>query len=205
MLDQKGFDLWADEYDKAVGLSDEEDTYPFAGYKKILGNMYKRIMEKPNAVVLDIGFGTGTLTRRLYENGCVIYGQDFSSRMIEIASEKMPAAHFYQGDFTQGLVEGLKQKSYDFMIAAYSIHHLTDDQKLVFLRDLFNCLKEDGKILIGDVMFATRDELNQCKEESNDSWDDDECYCVAEELALEFPNIDFEKVTFCSGILTLSK
>lgn len=205
MLDQKGFDLWADEYDRAVGLSDEEDTYPFAGYKKILGNMYKRIMEKPNAVVLDIGFGTGTLTRKLYENGCVIYGQDFSSRMIEIASEKMPAAHFYQGDFTQGLVEGLKQKSYDFMIAAYSIHHLTDDQKLVFLRDLFNCLKEDGKILIGDVMFATRDELNQCKEESNDSWDDDECYCVAEELALEFPNIDFEKVTFCSGILTLSK
>ncbi|MDO5100906.1 MAG: class I SAM-dependent methyltransferase [Eubacteriales bacterium] len=205
MLDQKGFDLWADEYDKAVGLSDEEDTYPFAGYKKILGKMYKRIMEKPNAVVLDIGFGTGTLTRKLYENGCLIYGQDFSSRMIEIASAKMPAAHFYQGDFTQGLVEGLKQKSYDFMIAAYSIHHLTDDQKLVFFRDLFNCLKEDGKILIGDVMFATRNELNQCKEESNDSWDDDECYCVVEELALEFPNISFEKVTFCSGILTLSK
>ena len=31
MLDQKGFDLWADGYDKAVGLSDEEQTYPFAG------------------------------------------------------------------------------------------------------------------------------------------------------------------------------
>ena len=33
MLDNKGFDLWADGYDKAVGISDEENTYPFAGYK----------------------------------------------------------------------------------------------------------------------------------------------------------------------------
>ena len=33
MLDNKGFDLWADGYDKSVGLSDEENTYPFAGYR----------------------------------------------------------------------------------------------------------------------------------------------------------------------------
>ncbi len=30
MLDNKGFDLWADGYDKSVGVSDEENTYPFA-------------------------------------------------------------------------------------------------------------------------------------------------------------------------------
>ena len=43
MLDNKGFDLWADGYDKSVGLSEEENTYPFAGYKKVLGNIYKTI------------------------------------------------------------------------------------------------------------------------------------------------------------------
>lgn len=59
MLDNKGFDLWADGYDKTVGVSDEENTYPFAGYKDVLGTIYKTIMEKENAVVLDIGFGTG--------------------------------------------------------------------------------------------------------------------------------------------------
>ena len=107
MLDNKGFDLWADEYDKTVGVSDEENAYPFAGYKDVLGTIYKTIMKKANAVVLDIGFGTGTLTTKLYENGCTIYGQDFSARMIELASEKMPGAHLYQGDFTQGLVEPL--------------------------------------------------------------------------------------------------
>ena len=121
MLNNKGFDLWADGYDKAVGLSDEENTYPFAGYKEILGNIYQTIMEKPDASVLDIGFGTGTLTAKLYENGCEIYGQDFSSRMIELASEKMPDAHLYRGDFSQGLAEELKQASYDFIVATYSI------------------------------------------------------------------------------------
>jgi len=103
MLDNKGFDLWADGYDKSVGVSDEGNAYPFAGYKDVLGTIYKIIMDKPNAVVLDIGFGTGTLTTKLYENGCTIYGQDFSARMIALASEKMPTAHLYQGDFTQGL------------------------------------------------------------------------------------------------------
>ena len=29
MLDKNGFDLWADGYDKTVGISDEENTYPY--------------------------------------------------------------------------------------------------------------------------------------------------------------------------------
>ena len=64
MLDQKGFDLWADGYDRAVGLSDGDNSYPFAGYKEVLGRIYRTVMEKPAAAVLDVGFGTGTLTSR---------------------------------------------------------------------------------------------------------------------------------------------
>lgn len=205
MLDNKGFDLWADGYDEYVGVSEEDNTYPFAGYKKILGSIYEVIMKKSNAVVLDIGFGTATLTTRLYENGCVIYGQDFSSRMIELASEKMPGAHLYQGDFSHGLVEELKQESYEFIVATYSIHHLTDDQKIMFLRELLDHLRDGGKILIGDVAFKSRDELEVCKEDCGDAWDEDEIYCVVDELKTEFPNLEYEKMTFCSGILMISR
>ena len=102
MLNNKAFDLWADGYDKTVGISDEENTYPFAGYKKVLWFIFQTIMKTENAIVLDIGFGTGTLTTKLYEQGCSIYGQDFSSRMIELASEKMPNAHI-RGTFQKGL------------------------------------------------------------------------------------------------------
>ena len=205
MLDNKGFDLWADGYDISVGLSDEDDTYPFAGYKNILGSIYREIMKKSGSSVLDLGFGTATLATKLYENGCVIYGQDFSSRMIELASEKMPEAHLYQRDLANGLAEDLKKKSYDFIVATYSIHHLNDAQKVVLLKELLDHLNEGGRILIGDVAFESRGELDKCREESCDEWDDDEIYCVADELRLEFPGLGFEKMTFCSGILTFTK
>ena len=44
MLDNKGFDLWADSYDKSVAASYEGETYPFAGYRRILNAIYNRVL-----------------------------------------------------------------------------------------------------------------------------------------------------------------
>ena len=204
MLDEKGFDLWADDYDTAVGLSDEDNTYPFAGYRNVLGTIYDTILRKPGAAVLDIGFGTGTLTAKLYENGCTVYGQDFSARMLEIASDKMPDAHLYQGDFADGLAEPLRCQTYDFIIATYALHHISDEKKVVLVRELLERLNDDGMILIGDISFETREQLEQCRRESGE-WDDDEIYCVADELRKEFPGLEFTQISFCAGILTLRR
>ena len=205
MLNSKGFDLWADGYDKTVGISDEESTYPFSGYKEVLGFIFKAIMETTNAVVLDIGFGTGTLTTKLYEQGCSIYGQDFSARMIALASEKMPNAHLYQGDFSKGLVEPLQNRHYDYIVATYSLHHLTDAQKSVFLTELRDHLKENGKIMIGDVAFETRKDLERCRLAAGGAWDDEEIYFVAEELRKDLPGLSFMQVSDCAGILILGR
>ncbi|MBO4367153.1 MAG: class I SAM-dependent methyltransferase, partial [Clostridia bacterium] len=166
---------------------------------------FRIVMEKEHADVLDIGFGTGTLTKKLYEYGCTIYGQDFSSRMIELASREMPGAHLYEGDFTHGLAEPLRHRTYDCIVATYSLHHLTDGQKVVFLNSLSDCLKEDGKILIGDVAFETRDELEQCRRSVGDEWDSDEFYFVADELKRDIPALAFTRISFCAGILSLSR
>lgn len=205
MLDKNGFDLWADGYDKTVGISDEENTYPFAGYKGVLGSIFQIVMEKQNATVLDIGFGTGTLTTKLYEYGFSIYGQDFSSKMIELASAKMPDAHLYQWDFTEGLAAPLRDKHYDFIVATYSLHHLIYEQKVSFLYTLCDCLEENGKILIGDVAFESRDQLERCRQEAGDEWDDEEVYFVVDELRAAFPNLTFNQVSHCAGIITLTR
>lgn len=202
MLSNKGFDTWANEYDKSVSISDNEDTYPFAGYKDVQENIFQTIMKTPKATVLDIGFGTGTLTTRLYEQGCTIYGQDFSAEMIKLASEKMPLAHLYQGDFTQGLAEPLKCQKYDYIVATYSLHHLTDEQKIIFIQQLLDLLNENGKIIIGDVAFKSRDELDICREKEGNKWDSDEIYFVADELKKVFPKLSFVSCSYCSGILT---
>ena len=203
MLDNKGFDLWANGYDKTVGLSDEDQSYPFAGYKRVLARIYQLVMAKEKARVLDIGFGTGTLTKRLYEQGCEIWGQDFSSRMIELARAKMPNAHLFQADFSQGLAEPLLRNTYDFIIATYSLHHLTDDDKISLIQTMTGLLNENGAILIGDVAFANRRELERCREKAGEEWDDEEIYFVFDEWKKVFPAMGFEPISYCAGVLSL--
>lgn len=205
MLNSKDFDLWADGYDRSVGVSDDEGTYPFAGYKAVLNEIYNRVLNAPARKVLDIGFGTGVLTAKLYEQGMEIYGQDFSDRMIELAQVKMPAAQLFQGDFAYGLVEPLMKQKYDAIIATYSLHHLTDSQKVVFINSLIQLLNEDGCIYIGDVAFESCAALQKCKNEVGDEWDDEEEYFVFDELKLQFPSAEFEPMSCCAGIITLKK
>ena len=205
MLKEQGFDLWADGYDASVRASDESDTYPFAGYRDVLESIYQTILAGTGRKVLDIGFGTGTLTARLYAQGCEIFGQDFSAKMIETAQEKMPDAQLYPGDFSLGLAEPLQKQRYDFIIATYSLHHLTDDAKAAFLGSLREQLNEGGKILIGDVAFRTRAELEACKTQAGASWDEDEIYFVADELAPAFPQLKFVPFSACAGILSLRR
>ena len=125
--------------------------------------------------------------------------------MIALAKEKMPDATLYQGDFSQGLAVPLLQKSYDFIIATYSLHHLTDTQKITFLRSLRGLLADGGMILIGDVAFQTSADMEACRKAVGEEWDDEEFYFVAEELQKEFPDIRFEAVSHCTGMFILPK
>ena len=121
--------------------------------------------------------------------------------MIELAQKKMPNAHLYQGDFSKGLVESLLQHTYDFIIATYSLHHLTDDEKIQFIQ----LLKEGGCILIGDVAFQTRSDLEKCNKENKDGWDEDEIYFVVDELRKAFPKLEFTQVSYCTGLLVIKE
>lgn len=205
MLNSNGFDVWADGYDESVRLADESGAYPFAGYAAILKEIYGRVCASGAKAVLDIGFGTGTLAGQLYQQGCDVFGQDFSSRMIQLAQGKMPRAKLYQGDFSLGLVQELKQQRYDAIIATYALHHLTDEQKAAFFQELLPLLQDNGCIYVGDVAFATRAQLEQCKAQAGDDWDASEIYFVYDELKQAFPQLRFEPVSHCAGLLTLKK
>lgn len=205
MLNEKGFDLWSGEYDRSVRQSDEDHTYPFAGYRDLLNRIGRRVLRKDHPVILDIGFGTGVLTAGLYEQGCTVWGQDFSGEMLRAAQEKMPDAHLFQGDFSVALAEPILQNRYDFILATYSLHHLQRPRQTAFLHSLRGLLKDGGEILIGDVAFRTAEELDQCRRESGDDWDEDEIYFVYEDLRRDFPELQFEPVSVCAGMLTLGK
>lgn len=139
MLNEKGFDQWAEDYEQSVALSDADDRYPFAGYRDILDTICRNVLSQGAKDVLDIGFGTGTLSAALYAQGCRIYGQDFSAQMLRLAQDRMPKATLFCGDFSQGLSTPLTQRTYDAIVATYSLHHLTDRQKWILSAAFFPC------------------------------------------------------------------
>jgi len=183
------------------------DQYPFAGYKDVLNGIYNRVHEKAAGTVLDIGFGTGTLTTRLYNDGYNIYGIDFSSKMIEIAKVKMPGAELYCYDFTKGLPDALANTKFDYILSTYAMHHLSLEQKIAFIHELWEHLEKDGKILIGDIAFETQDKLDSCKTLSGTSWDDDEIYIIYSEIvkSIPFGKPEFFPISHCAGIISISK
>ena len=205
MFDDKGFDSWADDYDKEVGQTDKDDRYPFAGYQRIIEGICNIVIQKGPSTVLDVGFGTGTLCSKLYEQGCKIYGQDYSQRMIELAKEKMPEADLFRYDFTKGLAKPLLERKYDFIISTYAMHHLSNEGKTDLINDMRELLKEDGKILIGDIAFETREKMDQCKEMAGNEWDDEETYFVYEDFRKIYPSMTFAPISFCGAIMSLDK
>ncbi len=181
MLDDKGFDLWADGYDKSVQLSEEDNEYPFAGYKDVLNTIYNIIHRKEKAKVLDIGFGTGVLTKN-YMMMDMKYMVLTSQRECWKYQREMPLAKLVQYDFSRGLPKELENIQFDYIISTYAMHHLEDEDKIKFINKLEEYLSRDGRIIIGDIAFETRELLEQCKVKYENYWDDEEIYFVFDEL-----------------------
>jgi len=207
VLDNKGFDLWAKEYDKRVELSSKK--YTFDGYYDVLNYVYNTISKEGKKDILDIGFGTGLLANKLYEDGANIFGIDFSQGMIDIAQEKMPNGVFIQHDFNDKLPIKLASGRFDYIISSYAIHPLGNDRKVEFIVELAKLLKPNGKIIIADIAFKTEKDLLDCKTENLDEWDEDEIYMVKENIinSLKQRNIDavYTQISSCAGILEINK
>lgn len=208
MLTNNEFDLWSTTYNDFVKDADKNDKFPFAGYNAIMNAIYGTIMNNSPARVLDIGFGTAMLTEKLYNGGNTITGFDFSPEMLKTALTKMPEANLFLWDFTNGLPPVLNNRTFDFIISTYALHHLSDESKADFITDLLSILEPNGSILIADVCFLSRDDLISCRESSRDSWDDDEIYFVVSELKdrlCHICSLSYHEFSFCSGILELRK
>lgn len=208
MLDKQGFDLWADHYDQTVKTSEDNNQYPFAGYKEILNIIFNISMQKPSSSVLDIGFGTAVLTSKLYENGHTIYGLDFSQEMMAIAQAKMPEAQLLEWDITKGMPPEFSGFRFDTVLSTYALHHLSDTEKVTFIKGLLPLLKQNGLIIIGDIAFQTREELNQCRAENLHHWDEEEFYFVFDELQTALENecrVTWKPISHCGGVIVISE
>ncbi|MCP4631400.1 MAG: class I SAM-dependent methyltransferase [candidate division Zixibacteria bacterium] len=139
MLDEKGFDGWSGGYDEDIRKR-QGNEYPFEGYSKTLGYIQDKVKAGKAVKILDIGIGTGALTEILYGEGIEITGVDFSDKMLDLAKEKMPKGRFIKFDFNKGLPKEIEGETFNYIISSYAIHHIDDDQKIVFFKELIRTL-----------------------------------------------------------------
>ncbi|WP_107839331.1 class I SAM-dependent DNA methyltransferase [Metasolibacillus meyeri] len=205
MLDKLGFDHWADYYEKTVSEAEVSNRYPFAGYDKMLEAICESITS--NQTILDIGVGTGTLAKRLYDAGNAITAFDFSPKMVDAAKEKMPNAHIFEWDLAKGMPSAQLDTQFDAITCTYVLHHFTDQEKITLIENMLKHLTPSGHLYIGDISFTTEEHLETCKLAHINSWDHDEFYFVENTirtLLAEQYNVQYEQISHCGGLYIVS-
>jgi demethylmenaquinone methyltransferase/2-methoxy-6-polyprenyl-1,4-benzoquinol methylase len=123
------YDRRAAEYDDfwlGEGLYARRDRPGWDEERRLLERV---IAELPPRRTLDVGCGTGFLTRHLPGE---VVGLDASARMIEIARRQAPNATFQQGD---GLSLPYDDRAFERVFASYFYCHLEEGDRQRFLTE----------------------------------------------------------------------
>ena len=203
VLDKEGFNQWAAQYDQTVAQTQADSQYPFAGYDTVLQAIETIVAAKPQPEVLDAGFGTGVLTRRLAERGAQITGFDFALAMVETVRNQLPQAELFVHDFNDGWPAVLAEKQFDFIVSTYALHHLSVAGQIAWIQEMLGHLKPGGRVLIGDVAFDNAAALYACRDQAGERWDADEIYLTREQLKPFFAQqLQWQRCSFCAALMS---
>lgn len=186
--DRWDFDNWAKSYDISV-KRDKGSLKIYRKYEEVLDKVYKAAIAKidKSSRILDIGVGTGNLSKKFLESGYTnIIGLDQSREMLNVAKNKLPELKLRLGEF---LKIPFDNNSFDMVVSTYAFHHLNDEEKVEAVKEILRVLKENGKIVIGDLMFKSEED----KEEIYKNLSREQIEMIEDEY---FSDIEFLKKEF---------
>ena len=132
-------------YDMTVRLTTREMVFK--------AKLVKQVVSKPGECLLDLGCGTGTLTKMIAESVPELHvvGFDADPATLKQAQKKLSSLG---GRVT--LQQGFAQQipfstdSFDVVVSSLFFHHLTTEQKNDALKEIFRVLKPGGLLHIAD-------------------------------------------------------
>lgn len=204
-MEEMKYDLWEGGHKLPVQLQEDSDEYPFAGYRVVLEELYDMIRKSDAKKILDIGFGTGLIMKKLYQDGYELCGADMSEQMVEAGRADMPNAKLVMADYSLGLPLSLIQEEYDMAISVYGMHHLDNYEQTNLIKDILRQLKPGGKIIIGGLAYETFGEMKEFRKQNKEKWLYKGGYTLYDELDKVFENVTWKKISKCAGIVTITK
>lgn len=139
--EQTQFDRWSKRYESGVLWR--------VFYKTIHRRFVRKVKPKPGERVLDVGCGTGAVSRRIASRGATVLGIDNSVGMLEVAREL--SAGIANASFAEGRAEDLSgaKGGFDCVTSAFAFHHFTNPMKS--LEEMKRVLKPGGRLCICDA------------------------------------------------------
>jgi len=101
--------------------------------------------------ILEIGCGTGSSTVALAEQGARITAVDIDEESLAVARDRCRVygfnVHFLQANATE-IYQLLKGQHFDFIIFFACLEHMTNDERLVALKDTWDMLEAGGLLCV---------------------------------------------------------
>ena len=169
----------APRYDTIV--RNEQDPIR-AGYEATLEWVAQSAEIHPESRVLELGSGSGNLTGKLGPCSDILC-VDVSEKMESIAARKLGHLNnrrFVQDDILHVFEEKIGE--FDAILSTYTIHHLTEGEKVVLFEQIWDHLVPGGRAAFGDLMLKSaghmRVKINEYKSKGENS--------TAEDIGEEF-------------------
>lgn len=150
--------------------TDYEDESEVAAYDKRMRSMrdidgenrrtIAMLQLDKDAVVLEIGAGTGALARAVAPLCRKVTAADVSPIMLQYAMNQAKKENLSNINFVHAgfLSLEIPEASVNAVVTGLALHHLPDTWKAVALRNIFRWLKPGGKFILFDVVFDWQDE-----------------------------------------------
>ncbi len=201
---QRLFDHWSDFYAPEV----DDAHFPFMGYRDVLLSLVREADFKEEHKILELGVGTGNLTRLIPLPANQIWGLDFSEKMLIKARQNLPGAHFIHADLLNGDWIAEIKGPFARVLSAYTMHEFPDSVKYELLTIIGEeLLEKSGKILIGDISYPDQKSFEQAHDDLKGYWDEDEYYWCAETMIDKLEDrqfsVDYTQVSKCAGVYVI--
>lgn len=149
------------ENDKFSGLANVYDYFLNGNYKKyidlVLQSLQERYPDLKNAILADIGGGTGYVTFQIHDQVKKIIMIEPSEAMLNIAKSKFNPDDHINIELKQGGFPfcGLEEDSIDIIIIVNDPFHylLSVNEQLLALKDIYQSLKKGGLLFIDNMNF----------------------------------------------------
>jgi SAM-dependent methyltransferase len=132
------------------------DEQGSVGLSEVLDAVLANCPVSSDAVVLDLGCGSGQVTLPLARDAARVLAVDVSAEAIEMLEERARRDRLFNIEGLARPIETLELEagSVDLVVSNYALHHLRDVDKRDVVGRAYHWLRPGGRLVVGDMMFG---------------------------------------------------